>query len=120
MYGVELVGYVFSRRERDYLRTLVEVRPGDRDAPSTLWTPGYRRKLQWSIRRKAHSAIADLELLVAAAEREPRTITAQSASREAPPVPVYTDPFVTAIRAVTSSLARLAHRSPPSTVKKEK
>ncbi len=111
---------MFSRRERDYLRALVQFPPGEPDLPTTPWTPGYRRKLQWSIRRKAYRAIADLELLVAAAEREPRTIAAQSPLRDATSVPVYTDPFVTAIRAVNSTLARLAHRTPPSSLRKEK
>ena len=120
MYGARLSQSVFSRRERDYLHTLFQLPPGERDLPGAPWTPGYRRKLQWSIRRKAYRAMADLELLVAAAEREPRTIAAQSPSRDATSVPVYTDPFVTAIRAVNSVLARLAHRSPPSTRRKEK
>jgi len=95
---------MFSTREREYLRVVASGAAGR--ASSSELSPGYRRKLQWSIRQKASRALSDWELYVAALEHEPRVLAPHPADH-APAIPVYTDPFITAARAVSSALGRL-------------
>ncbi|HTT72971.1 MAG TPA: hypothetical protein VMG99_02310 [Thermoplasmata archaeon] len=96
---------MFSRREREYLRRLAH--PGvpaptrDADLPS----PVYRRKLRWSVRRKAGAALDDWELLAAASRVEPRLL---SSAPESDQVPVHAEPIAAAIQYVARHL-----RSPP-------
>ena len=97
---------MFSPAERAYLESIAT---GDTDRLRVLGravTPGYRRKLQWSIRQKATRALSDWELYLSAVERDPRVASVE-AGGASPSVPVYTDPFIVAARAVASAIRRL-------------
>ncbi|MFZ0890876.1 MAG: hypothetical protein WB778_05165 [Thermoplasmata archaeon] len=102
---------MFSRKERDYLLTIVlATRRGvdpERRLAARFPRPVYRRKLLWSIREKAERALADWNLYNEAAATERRILP----PRHDPPnvaLPVYSDPlFVPAIRGLERGLARL-------------
>lgn len=104
---------MFSTREREYLRRVADGL--DDGAAGSDISAGYRRKLQWSIRRKASRALSDWELYVSALEHDPRVAAPYTAERGGA-VPTYTDPFITAARVVSSSLRRLTRRNrrPPA------
>lgn len=97
---------MFSPREREYLRL---VATGRADTGNSL-SPGYRRKLQWEIRRKATEAFSDWELYLLATELDPRLVSSYLVEG-VPTVPLYTEPFVSAARAITTRLKGLARRS---------
>ncbi|MEM0129767.1 MAG: hypothetical protein QXG65_06395 [Thermoplasmata archaeon] len=96
---------MFSRREREYLLWLSHREDAAGGSAGTRWNPGYQRKLLWGIRRKAAEGVADLELYVAAAERDARVIP--SAGSTARPEVIYTDPILRAARSLRRALARL-------------
>ena len=100
---------MFSRREREYLRWVADRMRSETRSGAPEVSPGYRRKLEWSIRRKASRAFSDWELYVSAAEHDPRVLAVQGPSGPGE-VPLYADPFVVAMRAVASSLRRLSAR----------
>jgi hypothetical protein len=102
---------VFSRKERDYLLTIVQASRRGADPERRLVArfpnPVYRRKLLWSIRAKAERALTDWNLYHEAAATEPRILP----QRLDPPdvaLPVYSDPlFVPAMRGLERGFARL-------------
>ncbi len=91
---------MFSRREREYLRRVCGA-PG---LDPVALSPGYRRKLHWSIRRKVSRALSDWELYLSAAEHEDRVLLPAPVDRAA--VPLYSDPIVTMGRRVRNTLLR--------------
>lgn len=104
---------MFSRREREYLQRIV----GTSGAPSVLsgrWlSPGYRRKLQYTIRRKVVEATSDWELYLSAAQQDPR-VRLMPSSEGSGPVPLYTDPFIRVVRGARAALRRPRKRESPS------
>jgi hypothetical protein len=103
---------MFSRSEREYLLMVAQGVAARPDPPGRVMSPGYRRKLQWAIRRKASRALSDWELYLAAVERDPRMLAPHTPQGQ-PPIPLYSDPFVTALRAVSSTLGRLSRKKGP-------
>jgi hypothetical protein len=97
---------VFSRRERDYLRSVLG--PGEAagawgdGSPPSL---GYRRKLRWSIRRKAERAAVDWELLAAAARKEKDLLSIAPPDR-ARAIPLYREPLAAAFESLGRRLRR--------------
>ena len=100
---------MFSRREREYLQRLADGLADRPDASGRPLSPGYRRKLLWSIRRKASRAISDWELYLSAVRREPRVLAPPPPEGGAS-IPLYTEPFVTLIRGMRSTLGLAARR----------
>ncbi|MGA7923042.1 MAG: hypothetical protein WCA77_03610 [Thermoplasmata archaeon] len=85
---------MFSRREREFLRLLVE---GPPEATAALLArrfpnPAYRRRLLWGIRKKATAASEDWELYARAATREARVVRPRGPEREGR-IPSYTEPL---------------------------
>ncbi len=102
---------MFSRKERDYLFTVVTAtRAGTAMEPSLAArfpNRTYRRKLLWSIRRKAIRAAADWQLYTEAAGTEKRILPGGIVSSDRLR-PVYSDPiFVPAMRQLERGFARL-------------
>lgn len=77
--------------EREYLRLLADPRKGSVATEARFPNPVYRRKLQWSVRRKAARAFEDWNLLARAAQREPRLVTVAEEPSES--VPLYSEPI---------------------------
>ncbi len=105
---------MFSPREREYLRLLAEPPVRGLELGLAFPNPVYRRKLSWGIRRKVVEALPDWELYAAAAERSARIrVVVPPSGPET--VPVYTDPFISVVRAMRSALGRkpTAPSSPP-------
>lgn len=98
---------MFSRKEREYLQRVLEARPPSPSAAELGLAPGYRRKLKWSIRRKASRALTDWQLYASALEADPKGLALRRPPEQAS-VPLTTDPFVTASRAVASALRRIS------------
>jgi hypothetical protein len=102
---------MFSRKEREYLLTIVQASRKGVDYEPRLVArfpnPVYRRKLEWSIRGKADRALADWNLYNEAVATEERILL----RRSDPPnvaLPVYSDPlFVPTMRGLERALARL-------------
>lgn len=100
---------MFSRRERDYLRSLASTDSPGSAFGGNLPSPGYRRKLEWSIRRKAVRVAADVELLGAAVEREPRLVGLET-GRVPNQLPLYREPFAVLVHSLDELLRRAPHR----------
>lgn len=88
---------MFSRAEREFLRSLVETDRVDATGARELPNPSYRRKLLWGIRQKVQGTLSDLELLVAAARVDPRVLPSSvgagpPSASSAPVPPVFSDP----------------------------
>jgi hypothetical protein len=100
---------MFSRAERQFLVALAE--PGapagrlDAEFPSLA----YRRKLQWSIRKKVKSSLGDWELYARAAQLDSRLLPFDPRPGAVRP-PEFSDPIVTVLRGLRSGVARL-HRA---------
>ncbi len=95
---------MFSRREREYLRLLVDHGEGTSALESLFPNPVYRRKLAWGIRRKVASSLADWELYAAAVRRAPH-LWVRNAPLPGGEIPLVRDPFVSVLRAIRSALA---------------
>jgi hypothetical protein len=107
---------VFSRKEREFLKLLTE--GSDNELSNELMAqfpnPGYRRRLLWTIRRKAAAAARDWALYSQAADRENRVLPAPDRSEE-PPVPRYTEPLAALVERLSSRRIRQpAAGSPPT------
>jgi len=96
---------MFSPREREYLAFLVRSSRERPAGPRGLFSPAYRRKLQWSIRRKASRAVADWELLAAAARAETKLIP-RPAEPDRSEVPVHAEPIAAAVRYLHQKIRR--------------
>lgn len=96
---------MFSRREREYLRIVSDGLSKSRSGRGSSPSPGYRRKLQWSIRQKAGSSLADWELLARAARTEPRLVSLDLPT-PGPEDLVYREPVARFVQTVHRILRR--------------
>ena len=108
---------MFSRTERTFLQRLVEGRP--ESASSRLEqefpNPTYRRKLMWGIRQKASRSLADWQLYVEAARRDPRLLPHGSEAGSSSP-PVFEDPIVVFFEGIRQRLTARRPRPPSAHV----
>ncbi|MHB8352403.1 MAG: hypothetical protein ACYDFT_06950 [Thermoplasmata archaeon] len=91
---------MFSRREREYLRL---ASGGARGSVDASFPPGYRRRIQWSIRRKVSRAATDWGLYLTAAQLDAR-VRVRVPPTDLPEVPLYADPLVSLYRSVSAAL----------------
>jgi len=96
---------VFSRTEREFLRTVADAAGETVEArlEGAFPNPAYRRKLMWGIRQKARRSLSDWRLYAAAAGLDPRLLPRESdASSPAPPV--FADSVVSMLEGLRKKL----------------